>query len=290
MAMNSQARIATHTADDKCKKTVKGHIRCNKQYRQKWSYAIPLELIYLTPLAKWNPYGIDYNATGEQCARCRGGRTAQTAYRGASSKYFYRTPSAFFTGKKAAGDAADTSGRTVGMLSRDGKLRMVRASGVYIGLPEIKGLGVLRQRYPIAPVHQEGDAVWKELQALKDLILDQSQRFAKLRDDFELKSVPKSDTGLEEEDLILEMSYASPNPDADVTEHTHTVQLNSDEVKELKAGKPLKVTTSVASGHSHELIIKYFAARKKPFIYTRCEGKRECWDGHPKFMSVQEQV
>ena len=28
--------------------------------RQKWSYAFPLEIIYLTPLNQWNPYKLEY--------------------------------------------------------------------------------------------------------------------------------------------------------------------------------------------------------------------------------------
>jgi hypothetical protein len=32
----------------------------------KWSYAIPLEIIYLTPLYKWNPYNIRYSDNTEE--------------------------------------------------------------------------------------------------------------------------------------------------------------------------------------------------------------------------------
>ena len=48
-----------------------------------------------------------------------------------------------------------------------GVSRKVRASGTHLFLPEIKGVGVLRQRYPIFPVHGEGSSVWKEVNALK---------------------------------------------------------------------------------------------------------------------------
>ena len=27
---------------------------------QKWTYAIPLEIIYMTPLSSWNPYNLEY--------------------------------------------------------------------------------------------------------------------------------------------------------------------------------------------------------------------------------------
>ena len=31
-----------------------------KEYPQKWTYAIPLEIIYMTPLYAWNPFNIEY--------------------------------------------------------------------------------------------------------------------------------------------------------------------------------------------------------------------------------------
>ena len=49
--------------------------------------------------------------------------------------------------------------------------RKTRASGVYIMTPNIPGVGVVRQRYPIMPVHQAGSFMFKELDALKDVTL-----------------------------------------------------------------------------------------------------------------------
>ena len=43
---------------EKCVK-VNGKNKCTT-YTQRWSYAIPLEMIYLTPLYNWNPHNIDY--------------------------------------------------------------------------------------------------------------------------------------------------------------------------------------------------------------------------------------
>ena len=48
-----------------------------------------------------------------------------------------------------------------------GDAKKVRAAGTHVFLPEIKDVGVLRQRYPIFPVHGEGSSVWKEVNALK---------------------------------------------------------------------------------------------------------------------------
>ena len=50
MAMTSQDRIAGQTYTDKD----------GNEVETKVSYAIPMEIIYLTPLANWNPYDIQY--------------------------------------------------------------------------------------------------------------------------------------------------------------------------------------------------------------------------------------
>ena len=39
---------------------------------------------------------------------------------------------------------------------------------------DVPGVGKVRTRYPIAPLHQEGEATWKEVQALKESVLDGS--------------------------------------------------------------------------------------------------------------------
>ena len=57
MAMTTQPKVAGMDLKD-CN-FVKRKEVCN-DYEQKWSYAVPLEIIYLTPLAKWNPYNIEY--------------------------------------------------------------------------------------------------------------------------------------------------------------------------------------------------------------------------------------
>lgn len=57
MAMTTQSKVAGMNLND-CKRVKRKDV-C-KLYEQKWSYAIPLEIIYLTPLAKWNPYDIQY--------------------------------------------------------------------------------------------------------------------------------------------------------------------------------------------------------------------------------------
>ena len=148
-------------------------------YEQRWSYAIPLEIIYLTPLYQWNPWNIPVymwkdpefkavNADGRN-----GGFTPDKAYKGARANIYYLTPEEFFQGADEPDkDPADTSQGIVGVLDNDGNVRRVAASGTRIFLPELPGIGKIRLRYPIAPIHSDGSTIWKELQVLKDIVME----------------------------------------------------------------------------------------------------------------------
>ena len=127
--------------------------RCT-EHEQKVSYAIPLEIHYLTPLHTWNPHNLIYK--GDQKSVLgktvtadgrNGGKTKEKAYDGLHSRIYYITPNEFFTGTERDKDAADTTKGTVGVLDPSGEVRLVRASGVRIFLPNIPGIGTLRQRY-----------------------------------------------------------------------------------------------------------------------------------------------
>ena len=56
----------------KCRK-VKGVKKC-EYVLQKWTYAIPFEIIYLTPLTNWNPYWLT-SLQGKTTKPHDGGRT-----------------------------------------------------------------------------------------------------------------------------------------------------------------------------------------------------------------------
>ena len=92
MAMSTQPKVAGvnlhhcvgRGKDKKC-----------TDFHQKWTYAFPLEIIYLTPLSKWNPYDLEYKRHNwrEVTAGGRnGGKTKEKAYDGSHSRLFYRTP------------------------------------------------------------------------------------------------------------------------------------------------------------------------------------------------------
>ena len=282
MALNKQPKVVPQTTNDECRKNRYNTTVCLKKYTQRWSYAIPLEIIYLTPLGRWNPYDIEYNNDKVQDKKRKGGKTRATAFSCASSKLFYRTPTSFFRGTPVKSkDAADTSGRAVGMLNRKGELNSVMASGVYTILPEIEGVGEVRTRYPIAPVHQEGSSVWKEVQALRDLLLLQESRLTRLRTEIGLNTdLTTGVNGMSNHKTTFSMAFAKPIPKTSITGHTHTVTLTADEMKKLKAGQVVEVMTSEASSHSHKLQIKYNSKSTVPYSYIKCDDSKLCFDKH----------
>lgn len=141
----------------------------------RWSYAIPLEIVYLTPLSTWNPFDIafvddsaDFIAKTGQC----GGEALENV----KKDMFYRTPSAFFgSGDSDDGDAADTTQSGICAIGGDGNEHSVAASGHWIVFPEIgNGVGLVRQRFPIFPVHYAGSLAFKEAKALQDILVDEA--------------------------------------------------------------------------------------------------------------------
>ena len=287
VALNTRKKVAEQTVHDQCKLNKAGEKYCLKTYRQRWSYAIPLEIIYLTPLGKWNPYDIEYNEDAVQERSRKGGKTKESAFKCAGSKHYYLTPSEFYTGKVANADAADTSKRAVGVLNKKGEVCSVMASGVHIMLPEIEGVGVVRTRYPIAPVHQEGSAIWKELQALRDLILIQEGRTKLLRAEYGLgTNLNTPYIGKDGHKVVFSMQYAPPDSGSGVTAHTHTITLTAANIQDLKRGKNINVVTSEASGHTHKLVLRYNKNSKTPYSYVTCDQRSVCWDDHGKQLRV----
>ena len=127
------------------------------------SFAIPVEIIWLTPLHSWNPYKIPMQDKPE------GKGTESQPYSGISSRIYYMTPTEFFSGESEETDAADTVAGEVYVDTPEHGKKKFRASGTRIVFPKIAGIeNTVRQRYPIMPVHGEGSALLKKLNALED--------------------------------------------------------------------------------------------------------------------------
>ena len=132
VAITTQPRVAGMKLNT-CKGPKRNPI-C-KTTTQKFSYAIPLEIIYLTPLNRWNPFDPEYKGSEKTThgkTVFQGGRSGGTsqdkAYNGTNSKKYYQTPSAFFSGQEVSTDAADTTQGSVGVLDRNGDVKITRAS------------------------------------------------------------------------------------------------------------------------------------------------------------------
>ncbi|KAL9989560.1 hypothetical protein ACROYT_G004122 [Oculina patagonica] len=289
VAMNTQPRVAGMTLET-CKSYWKP--KC-KKLTQKFSYAIPLEIIYMTPLNRWNPFELVYKGSERdklgktvfQGGR-NGGRTPEKAYNGTNSKKYYQTPSAFFSGQEVSTDAADTTQGSVGVLNKNGAVRVTRASGTRIFFPPISGVGVLRQRYPIVPVHGEGSAVWKELEAMKDLLMKSQTYFYMYREPLwgsgeVMPTVPPNT------DTTLKMEDATRTPPG---AHFHEITLTTDEVKAAtRYGKCYRKTTTEMAGHLHKITVCW---RNLAWLITSCDryddkaNHTRCWDRHGESLSV----
>jgi hypothetical protein len=212
---------------------------------QKWSWAIPLEVIWRTPLITWNPYNLKYS---KECtvahADDRDGDPTDPAkaYDGNCRESFYQTPIEFFKGG-TVGDAADTARGTAGVLDQDGVLRKVAPSGIRVNM-NIKDVGThVRQRYPIFPLHAEGSAIWKELKSLEAVELTgDTAMTSKVRE--------------EAMGITFELTFANG--------HTHVIHVDGHTlVTDLaKEGSEKVFTSSLANGHEHAVTIKRVADNK----------------------------
>lgn len=102
----------------------------------RWSYAIPLEIIYQTPLTQWNPYDIQFVDRGDYDYSRSGGCTTNDAYNGWTTNNAYFTPEEFFNGITTT-SSADTANGAQCALDSNGNIRSVMASGHWITFPGI---------------------------------------------------------------------------------------------------------------------------------------------------------
>ena len=171
-------------------------------------------------------YGVDSTRNG--------GMDKESAYDGVNSKAYYITPHQFFSGGEVERDVADTTPKgSVGVLDGKEVPRAVVSSGIRIFLPEIMGVGVLRTRYPIMPVHAEGSTVWKEVEALRDIVMDMGKymKFFETRPPFApVDPATLTTTPPPAIHTVLQTSVSEPGPWG---EHQHTVLLSQQDFNRL---------------------------------------------------------
>ena len=176
MAQTSNPKVPAIEVFTNCKGT--GTERKCLKLKSRWSYAVPLEIVYVVPLSKWNPNDVEIKGhenskpglTVTDNGR-NGGMSLAKALDGINSKFFCLTPIAFYNKKqKTVFDPADTgTKRGLGVLKKDGKSFVENAvTGFRTYMWAIPGVGVLRQRYPIFPVVYDGNPIMKEIKAVRD--------------------------------------------------------------------------------------------------------------------------
>ena len=272
-----------------------------KKYEQRWSYAIPMEIIYLTPLHRWNPFDIPYRGNAftpegrvVTAGRRKGRLTMASAFNGTNNRAYYHTPARFYMSNEVDVDLADTVlPRDVGVLNSTGDLCRVRASGVRLLLPQIPGVGVLRTRYPIMPIHGEGDIVWKEMAALRDALLEPEFHNYMFPESHPLyQEEPQSSygqTGSSHGSLHLLIGSSMPN--SVQGKHTHFVNLSASEAAHL-VNSPITVVTSPSAGHHHSVVLtckRVFKGRCAAIHMTQCDGHLRCPDNHPRWVKIAKE-
>eukprot|EP01128_Nolandella_sp_AFSM9_P002048 TRINITY_DN12443_c0_g1_i1.p1 TRINITY_DN12443_c0_g1~~TRINITY_DN12443_c0_g1_i1.p1 ORF type:complete len:742 (+),score=172.27 TRINITY_DN12443_c0_g1_i1:241-2466(+) len=249
---------------------------------EKWTWAIPLEIIYLTPLVNWNPYDIvhhdDRSSTPTAGGR-NGGFTAATAYDGVKYNVFYRTPTEFFSAGADA-DAADTAEDSVGVLDSSGTVRTVSASGHWIHFPSISGLDQykIRQRYPIAPFHSGKTHAVALATALKHSLQSNELAQSMLQGTFiNFSTSPVN--------LFTNAAY----PDNAL--HKHNLNVAGPDVESLHAGNTVTLETDLVNGHTHTFQVTAQLSGDN-WVYTvlDCDNNGAiCLDGHSKVCETTDQ-
>ncbi|XP_076472469.1 uncharacterized protein LOC143301911 [Babylonia areolata] len=282
IADTTQDHVAAASVND-CKIRKNGKKVCTPLL-SRVSYAFPLEVVYTTPLLTWNPYDIEYkgdyksdygrtvvagSATGEK----------DSPYNGTNSKNYMRTPCEFFSGEDVIVDKADTTKSGVWVLDKKGVAHCVSSSGTRIHLPNIPGVGEARIRWPIMAVSTEGHQVWKELEALRDVVMDMKTYLSYFPTTPPLRKTVVDDVTR----ANVRWTYqTSPSDDTVFTQHVHLIHWTKEEHEAMRTSNfSLVVTTDEALGHRHEVVVRY--GRK--FQLVACDGSPTCYDGHTAELS-----
>ena len=290
MAMTDHPEIAS-TAIDECPEDP--DTDCLTE--QRWSYAVPLEIIYLTPLNSWNPHDIEYKGEGSttygrtvNTNQRRGQYTLEGAFNGSNSKIYYITPSQFFAQEgNSESTSADTVRFDVGVLSSNGTLTSNSASGIRVQFPNITGVGIMRQRYPIVPIHRDGGAVTKELEALKDIVLHPVSMARHLSETPTCTKDENQGALCESNDNSTVLVFLLKASDPEYGSHVHKVNITAGELAMLVGGGQVIKDCTETNGHAHTLTL-YYKPRDPDnhtstgqLAYLNCAGTKKCSDGHP---------
>uniref|UniRef100_A0A8W8KAP3 Uncharacterized protein n=5 Tax=Magallana gigas TaxID=29159 RepID=A0A8W8KAP3_MAGGI len=280
VAQTTSNHIAPIHMND-CHKVNRTYTEC-KEIEARYTYAIPLEIIYMTPLNSWNPYNLPYwdrkhgRYTPTKDHR-NGAFNATNAYNGTNYANYYWTPTAFFSGKELNHDAADTVKNSVGVLDSHGNVRRVSASGIRIFLPNIPGVGVLRQRWSVTPVHRDGSSVQKELDAMKEMI-NHIGAFSNL---FQEPPAVSGSAVQQAPDAHFRTSLATKDPPG---RHYHELFIEDSDYKLALSGQTVTAETTMESSHTHMVEVAY-DSHTHQWVIKKCDDMAHCWDGHSEILT-----
>ena len=280
VAQTTSSHIAPIHVND-CHKVNRTYTEC-KEIEARYTYAIPLEIIYLTPLNTWNPYNIPYwdrsmNRYIPTKNHRNGAFNVTNAYNGTNFANYYLTPTALFSGNELNHDAADTVKNSVGVLDSHGNVRRVSASGIRIFLPNIPGVGVLRQRWPITPVHRDGSSIQKELDAMKEMV-NHIGAFSNL---FQERPTVTGSGVQQAPDAHFRTSLATKDPPG---RHYHELFIEDADYKLALQGQTVTAETTMESSHTHMIELTY-NSHTHQWVIKKCDDMPHCWDGHSEIVT-----
>jgi len=252
---------------------------------QRWTYAFPLEIIYLSPMFRWNPYNISLKRSKDNV---HGLGTEESPLTSATEKdFFHYTPTDFYGACSAESmevvDSADTGRGNAWVLDQAGGKHRVGVSGLVTNTKCIPGVGRVRLRFPIMPLHEEGSSSWKEVKALEKLVQD------RVVPEPEAEGEPESEAERGAGERMVEMTLGGGN-------HEHEVILDEQSLLKLEQGDDLWFVTSFNEGHTHELLLSAHenqndeSGHSMIFEFSTCKTAglpgplHECRDGHKALM------
>jgi len=233
---------------------------------RRFSWAIPFEVIYLSPLRTWNPYGIKHyerkgsekenqkGISGNGCPDAKPDDSEEElkkcAWSGIQHNNYFQTPASLFTDSADAEvDTADTGSSVNVVLDQNGKPRRVVASGVAISTKKLDGKSV-RTRYPVFPLHEESLTVWHEMK-LMQAMLQRKEGYGSKHSTFVERARQAFPFQEVEAASLVEQSYRFPLMADD---HEHYLDVTEGQLNDVDMGNSVVLRTSpAADGHTHSV-------------------------------------
>jgi hypothetical protein len=289
-----------------------------KCWEQKWTYAVPVEVVFLTPLENWNPYNLQLFETKREWSVHQDDNnldgSEQFPYVGYSDKdNFIKTPAEFFD-SFGGRDLADTG--KAWYVNYNGNAVTVTASGTRIITDDIGGgVGAVRLRWPVFPVHDHSSLAFREVSAVErkfkvenEELNDKVNRLETLvanlvnmistSTDFSSFSDSASTIdlgagGSEDEEQIrkwTESTYPVPRliTGPGFGGHVHDIWCDWNCFRNLANGESVTITSEDWDGHTHDFTFNLDADNNKLLIFGACSNCDAMNDPHNEIIVSEE--